>query len=277
APYWVSYPDIVLLSGAIPTILETKGPDGFKITPDQLNHAINKRTKALVLNSPSNPTGSTYTFEELQALAEVIVEKDILVVSDEIYEKIVYDGFSFSSIAMVNEDVKKRAIVVNGVSKSYAMTGWRIGYAAGPEAVISAMAKIQSQNTSNPTSISQKAAVEALNGDQGIIVEMVEEFRKRRNYIVDAFNGMTGIQCMNPEGSFYVFPDVSSLYGKNCDGKTITGSASLAEYLLDSANVAVVPGVAFGSDDHIRLSYATSMKNIREGIARIETAVKNLG
>ncbi|MBW2595544.1 MAG: pyridoxal phosphate-dependent aminotransferase [Deltaproteobacteria bacterium] len=277
SPYWVSYPDIVLLSGAVPSILETGEADGFKVTPDQLEGAINKRTKALILNSPSNPTGSTYTFAELEALAKVIVEKNILVISDEIYEKIVYGGFPFSSIAMVNEDVKKLSVVVNGVSKAYAMTGWRIGYAAGPEDIISAMTKIQSQNTSNPASISQKAAVEALNGDQGVISEMVEEFGKRRHYIVDALNGMTGITCMNPEGAFYVFPDVSSLYGKSYDGKLITGSASLAEYLLDVANVAVVPGIAFGSDDHIRLSYATSMKNIREGITRIEDAVKNLG
>ena len=276
SPYWVSFPDIVLLSGAVPSILETRGTDGFKITPDQLEGAINKRTRALVLNSPSNPTGSTYTFAELEALAEVIVEKNILVISDEIYEKIVYDGFPFSGIATVSEDVKKLSVVVNGVSKAYAMTGWRIGYAAGPEAIISAMTKIQSQNTSNPASISQKAAVEALNGDQGTIGEMVEEFGKRRNYIVDALNGMAGINCMNPKGAFYVFPDVSSLYGKSYDGKMITGSASLAEYLLDVANVAVVPGVAFGSDDHIRLSFATSMKNIREGITRIEDAVKNL-
>ena len=275
SPYWVSYPDIVLLSGAEPAILETKESNGFKITPDQLEGAINKRTRALVLNSPSNPTGSTYTFAELEALAEVIVKRNILVISDEIYEKIVYDGFPFSGIAMVNEDVKKLSVVVNGVSKTYAMTGWRIGYAAGPEDIISAMTKIQSQNTSNPTSISQKAAVEALNGDQGVITEMVEEFEKRRNYIVDTLNGM-GINCMNPEGTFYVFPDVSSLYGKSYDGKLITGSASLTEYLLDVANVAVVPGIAFGSDDHIRLSYATSMKNIREGITRIEDAVKNL-
>lgn len=276
SPYWVSFPDIVLLSGAVPSILETRGTDGFKITPDQLEGAINKRTRALVLNSPSNPTGSTYTFAELEALAEVIVEKNILVISDEIYEKIVYDGFPFSGIATVSEDVKKLSVVVNGVSKAYAMTGWRIGYAAGPEAIISAMTKIQSQNTSNPASISQKAAVEALNGDQGTIGEMVEEFGKRRNYIVDALNGMAGINCMNPKGAFYVFPDVSSLYDKSYDGKMITGSASLAEYLLDVANVAVVPGVAFGSDDHIRLSFATSMKNIREGITRIEDAVKNL-
>jgi len=276
SPYWVSYPDIVLLSGAIPSILKTGEADGFKITPDQLERAINKRTKALVLNSPSNPTGSTYTFAELEALAEVIVKKNILVISDEIYEKIVYDGFPFSGIAMVNEDVKRLSVVVNGVSKAYAMTGWRIGYAAGQEDIISAVTKIQSQNTSNPASISQKAAVEALNGDQNATGEMVEAFSERRNYIIGALNKMEGVSCINPDGAFYAFPNMSSLYGKAYDGKTVSGSASLAEYFLDAANVAVVPGIAFGSDDHIRLSYATSMKNIREGITRIGNAVKNL-
>ncbi len=277
SPYWVSYPDIVLLAGATPVILETRGADGFKITPDRLEETITARTKALVLNSPSNPTGAIYTFDELKALAEVIVRKDILVISDEIYEKIVYDGFPFSGIAMVGEEVRDRSIVVNGVSKTYAMTGWRIGYAAGPEDIISAMTKIQSQNTSNPTSISQKAAVEALSGDQSAVGEMVEAFAQRRDYIVGALGGITGISCFNPEGAFYVFPDVSALYGKTCEGTAITGSASFAEYLLDAANVAVVPGVAFGSDAHIRLSFATSMENIREGMTRIGNAVKNLG
>jgi len=276
SPYWVSYPDIILLSGAVPSILTTREAEGFKIQPDQLEAAINERTRAIILNSPSNPTGSTYTLEELEALAEVIVRKDILVISDEIYEKILYDERSFYSIAMVGEEIKQRSIVVNGVSKSYSMTGWRIGYAAGPDNIIAAMTKIQSQNTSNPTSISQKAAVEALNGDQSKLAEMVEEFDRRRNYIVKALNAINGIKCMNPDGAFYAFPDVSALYGKSYDGKEITGSASLAEYFLDGANVAVVPGVAFGSDDHIRLSYATSMENIREGIARIENAVKSL-
>lgn len=276
SPYWVSYPDIILLSGAVPSILPTREAEGFKIQPDQLERAINKRTRALILNSPSNPTGSTYSFEELEALAEVIVKKNILVISDEIYEKIIYEGCAFSSIAMVGEEVKKRSIVVNGVSKSYAMTGWRIGYAAGPDTIIAAMTKIQSQNTSNPTSISQKAAVEALNGDQSKPSEMVEAFSRRRDYIVGALNDITGIHCMNPDGAFYAFPDVSSLYGKGYNDKQIKGSASLAEYFLDVANVAVVPGVAFGSDDHIRLSYATSMENIRKGITRIENAVKNL-
>ena len=276
SPFWVSYPDIVLLTGATPVIMETREDEGFKITPDRLSGTITARTKALVLNSPSNPTGAAYTSDELKALAEVVIEKDILVISDEIYEKIVYDGFSFSSIAMVSEEAKNRSIVVGGVSKSYAMTGWRIGYAAGPEAIIAAMTKIQSQNTSNPTSISQKAAVEALNGDQKTVGEMVEAFALRRNYIVDTLNSMNGVSCFNPQGAFYAFPNVSALYGKSYHGSPITGSASFAEYLLDAADVAVVPGVAFGSDDFIRLSYATSMDNIRKGMERIGDAAAQL-
>ncbi len=276
SPYWVSYPDIVLLSGAVPSILETGEANGFKITPDQLERAINKRTRALILNSPSNPTGATYTPEELEALAEVVVKKEILVISDDIYEKIIYDNIQFSSIASVSEAAKQFTVVVNGISKTYAMTGWRIGYAAGPEDIIAAMAKIQSQNTSNPTSISQKAAVEALKGKQSAVGEMVKAFCARRDYIVDALNKIDGIRCMNPVGAFYVFPDISSLYGKKYKGKSITGSASFAEYLLDAANVAVVPGIAFGNDENIRLSYATSIENIREGVKRIGDAVKNL-
>jgi len=276
SPYWVSYPDIVLLAGATPVILDTREADGFKVTPDRLEKTITARTKALVLNSPSNPTGATYTFDELKALAEVIVRKDIIVISDEIYEKIVYGGGTCFGIAMVGEDVKTRSVVVNGVSKAYAMTGWRIGYAAASEEIISAMAKIQSQNTSNPTSISQKAAIEALNGDQSPVAEMVEAFGQRRDHIVAGLGGVEGISCFNPEGAFYVFPDVSELYGKTWEDSVITGSASFADYLLDVANVAVVPGIAFGSDAHIRLSYATSMENIREGITRIGNAVKKL-
>lgn len=276
SPYWVSYPDIVLLSGAVPSILETGEANGFKITPDQLERAINERTRALILNSPSNPTGATYTPEELEALAEVVVKKEILVISDDIYEKIIYDNLQFSSIASVSEAAKQLTVVVNGISKTYAMTGWRIGYAAGPEDIIAAMTKIQSQNTSNPTSISQKAAVEALKGKQSAVGEMVKAFCARRDYIVDALNKIDGIRCMNPVGAFYVFPDISSLYGKKYKDKPIMGSASFAEYLLDAANVAVVPGIAFGNDENIRLSYATSMENIREGVKRIGDAVKNL-
>ncbi len=276
SPFWVSYPDIVLLAGGTPVILETREEDGFKVTPERLEEMITERTKALVLNSPSNPTGATYTFEELRALSEVIIRKDVLVISDEIYEKILYNGFSFSSIAMASEEAKNRTIVVNGVSKAYAMTGWRIGYAAGPEEIIAAMAKIQSQNTSNPTSISQKASVEALNGEQVAVDEMVEAFAQRRNYIVGKLNGMAGVSCFNPEGAFYVFPNVSALYGGRYGDSVITGSASFAEYLLDAANIAVVPGVAFGSDIHIRLSYATSMENIQQGLERIREAVNAL-
>ncbi len=276
SPYWVSYPDIVLLAGAEPVILDTQEAGGFKVTPDRLAETITTQTKALILNSPSNPTGAAYTFDEIKALAEVVIEKDILVLSDEIYEKIVYDGFSFSGIAMVGEEAKNHSVVVNGVSKTYAMRGWRIGYAAGPEEIVSAMTKIQSQNTSNPTSISQKAALEALNGDQSTVDEMVEAFAQRRDYIVGALNGTAGISCFNPEGAFYVFPNVSALYGRTYQGSVITDSASFAEYLLDVANVAVVPGVAFGSDAHIRLSYATSMENIQKGVERIQDAVKKL-
>jgi aspartate aminotransferase len=276
SPYWVSYPDIVLLAGAEPVILDTQEADGFKVTPDRLAETITTQTKALILNSPSNPTGAAYTFDEIKALAEVVIEKDILVLSDEIYEKIVYNGFSFSSIAMVGEEAKNHSVVVNGVSKTYAMTGWRIGYAAGPEEIVSAVTKIQSQNTSNPPSISQKAALEALNGDQSAVDKMVEAFAQRRDYIVGALNGTPGISCFNPEGAFYAFPDVSALYGRAYRGSVITDSASFAEYLLDAANVAVVPGVAFGSDAHVRLSYATSMENIQKGVERIQDAVKKL-
>ena len=276
SPYWVSYPDIVALSGATPVILETKESDGFKITPLQLEVSITKNTRAIILNSPSNPTGVAYSLTELEALAEVIVRKSILVISDDIYEKIIYDGFGFHSIASIGEEIKRLTVVVNGVSKAYAMTGWRIGYAAGPDDIISAVTKIQSQNTSSPASISQKAAVEALTGDQDIVAEMVKEFKDRRDYIVGRLDRIPGITCMNPQGAFYVFPNVSSLYGTSCNGKKIWNSTNLAEYLLDEVDVGVVPGVAFGSDNHIRLSYATSMKNIEEGTKRIYDAIAKL-
>ena len=276
SPYWVSYPDIVALSGAEPVILETKESESFKINPLQLKTAITENTRAIILNSPSNPTGVAYSLTELEALAEVIIKKSILVISDDIYEKIIYDGFGFYNIASIGEEIKKLTVVVNGVSKAYAMTGWRIGYAAGPDDIISAVTKIQSQNTSSPASISQKAAVEALTGDQDIVAEMVKEFKDRRDYIVGRLDRIPGITCMNPQGAFYVFPNVSSLYGTSCNGKKIWNSTNLAEYLLDEVDVGVVPGVAFGSDNHIRLSYATSMKNIEEGTKRIYDAIAKL-
>jgi aspartate aminotransferase len=276
APYWVSYPDIVLLADATPVVLDTEGKNSFKITAQQLEGAITGKTKALILNSPSNPTGAAYSFQELEELASVLSGKEIVIISDDIYEKIIYDDYSFSNIAYISSEMREKTIVVNGASKAYAMTGWRIGYAAGSEEIISQVAKIQSQSTSNPTSISQKAAVEAIGGDQEATLRMVEEFKKRRDHIVTSLNAISGITCLKPEGAFYVFPDVSSVYGRSYEGGRVDDSTTLAAYLLDEANVAVVPGVAFGNDKHVRLSYATSMENIEKGIDRIKKAVEKL-
>jgi aspartate aminotransferase len=276
APYWVSYPDIVVLACGRPVIVNTKEKEGFKMKPEQLKAAITKHTRAVIINSPSNPTGAAYSPAELKAIAAVLMDKDILVISDDIYEKIFYAKFPFADIAAVESEMKDKTIVVNGVSKTYAMTGWRIGYAAGPEEIVAAINKIQSQNTSNPTSISQKAALEAISGDQSGVEKMVREFQKRRNVIVDALHDIPGVRCFSPEGAFYVFPNVSNIYGRSYKGKKITNSAELIDYLLDEANVAAVPGAAFGSDDHIRLSYATSLANIEEGIKRIKNAVAKL-
>jgi aspartate aminotransferase len=276
APYWVSYADIILLSGAKPVILETSAEEGFKLKPGKLAEAVNDRTRAFIMNSPSNPSGVTYAKEELEALAAIFVEKGLLVISDDIYEKIIYDGLSFYSLASFSEEMKKLTVVVNGVSKSHAMTGWRIGYAAGPEEIIAAVTKLQSQNTSNPTSIAQKAAVEALNGNQDSVAIMVTEFEKRRNGIVAALNDIPGVSCMMPQGAFYVFPDFSAFYGRKYGGKVVNNSTDLTAYLLDEANVAVVPGVEFGNDNHIRLSYPISAVQIREGVERIKRAVLKL-
>ncbi len=276
APYWVSYPDIVVLAGGTPVILNTLEKDGFKMKPEQLKASITGRTRAVIFNGPSNPTGAAYSPDELKALAAVLADTDIFAISDDIYEKILYADFPFANLAMAEPRLKDRTIVVNGVSKAYAMTGWRIGYAAGPEEIIGAISKIQSQNTSNPTSISQKASVAALAGDQQVVSMMVAEFKKRKDYIVDALNDIPGIFCPMPEGAFYVFPNVSALYGRSYEGKKISNSTEFIEYLLDGANVATVPGVAFGSDDHIRLSYATSLTNIEEGVRRIRNAVAKL-
>ena len=277
APYWVSYPDIVLLAGATPVILETKEETGFKLTPGELERAITPRTKCVVLNSPSNPTGAAYSGEELKRIADVIVRRNITVISDDIYEKLVYDGFRFESIASFGEEIKKRTIVVNGLSKAYSMTGWRIGYVAADKDLVAAMNNIQSQSTSNPVSFCDKAAIVALNGPKEFMKEWVAEFDRRRHTIVDRLNKISGVSCLLPQGAFYVFPNFSKLYGKKTpSGKVIDGSASLAAYLLEDHKVASVPGIAFGADDFQRLSYATSMKNIEKGIDRIEEAVKAL-
>ncbi len=276
SPYWVSYPDQVLLNDATPVIVETTEDEGFKLSAKKLAESITKKTKALILNSPSNPTGLAYDRQTLEDIASLVVKHDIYVISDEIYEKLIYDGFTHTSIASLGMEIKDRTIVVNGVSKSHAMTGWRIGYAAGPKDVITAMANIQSQSTSNPTSISQKAAAEALRGPQDFIKAMNTEFDKRRRYMVERLNKIAGLTCLMPVGAFYAFPRVSSLYGKSATGKVIKNSSDLSAYLLEHAKVALVSGDAFGADAYIRLSYATSMENIRKGLDRIETAVQML-
>jgi aspartate aminotransferase len=276
APYWVSYPPMVALAEATPVILETKEENGFKITPEDLKQVVTSKTKALIINSPSNPTGTAYTKGELEKIAEMAISHGFFVISDEIYEKIVYDGFECRSIASLGEEIKSRTIIVHGVAKTYAMTGWRIGYAAGPEEIISAMTNIQSQSTSNPTSISQKASVEALIGPQEEVNKMVSAFAQRRNYIVDRLNEIPGVSCFKPTGAFYVFPNFSEYYGKAFHGKKISNSTELADYFLDVAKVAVVPGVEFGADPFERLSYATSMEDIREGVDQIEESLRKL-
>lgn len=277
APYWVSYPDQVLLNDAKPVIVETTDKTGFKLLPDQLEKAITPKTKAFILNSPSNPTGSAYTKEELKKLADVLVKHQIICVSDEIYEKLVYDGFQQTSIASLGDEIKKLTIIVNGASKVFSMTGWRMGFSAGPKEIISAMTKIQGQVTSNITSITQKACVEAYRASQDFLSEWKGEFEKRRNHIVDRFNKIPGIHCLKPEGAFYVFPNITGLFGKkNPTGLIIKTSADFVNYLLEQYKVAVVSGEGFGAEGYMRLSYATSMENIQKGLDRIAEAVSNL-
>lgn len=277
APYWVSYPDQVLLNDAVPVIVNTTEEEGFRLSAERLEAAVTKKTKALILNSPSNPTGLAYDRRTLEEIASIAVRHGFYVISDEIYEKLLYDGFTHISIASLGREIKDQTIVVNGVSKSHSMTGWRIGYAAGPKDVITAMANIQSQSTSNPVSISQKAAVEALRGPQDFLVKMKQEFDKRRKYMVERLNKMKGISCLMPVGAFYAFPRVSSLFNKKTkDGRLIKNSADLAAYLLDEAHISLVSGDAFGADDYVRLSYATDMDTIKKGLERMEEAVNRL-
>jgi aspartate aminotransferase len=275
APYWVSYPAMVKCAGAAPVIVTTEEKDGLKMRPDQLRKAITERTKCLILCSPSNPTGMVYTSAELKALADVCVERDLLVISDEIYEKLVF-GVLFASIATVRPEMKERTVVVNGASKAYAMTGWRIGYAAGPKEIMTAAGRMQSQSTSNATSIAQYATIAALEGDQSCVEKMRVEYAKRRDYIVGRLRKIPGVACGEPQGAFYVFPRVSALYGKKHQGKTIAGSVALAETLLEKSHIATVPGSGFGADEFIRLSYATSMEKITAGLDRFEKFVKEL-
>ena len=276
APYWVSYPDQVVLNDATPVIVPTQAEDGYALDPRRLESAITPRTKALILNSPSNPTGAGYARAQLERIAEVALRHRLLVISDEIYGQIVYDGFRHVSIASLSPEMKALTVVVDGVSKTYAMTGWRIGWAAGPAALMTAVANIQSQSTSNPASISQKAAVAALNGPRASIDRMVAEFAARRNEMVRRFSAMPGVSCFQPQGAFYAFPDVSSCYGRRHNATAVTGSQSLATYLLEEARIAVVAGAAFGDDRCIRLSYATSLDHIRRGLDRMDAALAKL-
>lgn len=275
APYWVSYPPQVILAGATPVVVMSREENGFVPTIADLERAITTRTKAFVINSPCNPTGAGYPRDCLQEIAALAKKKGIIVISDEIYEKTVYDGFEFFSIAQV-EGMQDQTVVVNGLSKAYSMTGWRIGYAAGPKDLIGAMNKIQSQSTSNPVSFCMPAVEEALNGPQDFADMMVSEFDKRRRYIVDRLNAMDSVSCFAPKGAFYVFPNFSGLYGRSFQGKRIADSTDYADYLLSEAKVAIVPGIAFGTDDFARLSYATSMQNIEKGLDRIESAIDDL-
>lgn len=277
SPYWVSYCDMTLLAGGIPKIIATQEANGFRITPEELKNGLGPKTRAFILNSPSNPTGAGYSRAELEALSRVLEEHDCLIISDDIYEKVVYDGFQFHNIAAISPKLRHRTLITNAVSKTYAMTGWRIGYALGPADVISAAGKIQSQSTSNATSIAQAAALEAIQGPQDEVQVMVREFQKRRDLIIRRLNQIPGFRCFNPQGAFYAFPNVSSLLGKAAKGKKLASANDLAQYFLEEARVLAVPGEDFGSNENIRFSYATSLEEIEKGCDRIDAAVKKLG
>ena len=273
APFWVSYPDMVLLAGGKPKIVKCGEKDGFKITAENLRKAITKKTKWLILNSPSNPTGAGYTKNEIKKLSKVLIKhKKIHIISDDIYEHVKYDNFKFYTIAQISK-LKNRTLTMNGVSKSYAMTGWRIGYAAGPENIIKAIRKIQSQSTSNPSSISQAAAVEALNGTQKFIKKRANSFKVRRNFVVNSLNSIKGISCLKPNGAFYVFPNCKKLLGNKTKLKTDT---DFVKKLLEKSNVAVVQGSAFGLDGYFRISYATSMQKLKIAMSRIKSFCESL-
>ena len=278
APYWVSFPEIVTLSGARPLIIHTGAEQDFKITVEQIENVVTPNTRAIVINSPSNPTGSAYEKDELEKLAECALRHGLLIISDEIYEQIVFDGFHHTSIASISKEVQKQCVVINGVSKSYAMTGWRIGYmASGDPEIVKQVSKLQGQSTSNPCAVSQAASIEALTGPLDEIHEMVCEFEKRRDIIVERLTQIPGVSCRKPIGSFYSFPDFSGVYGKkDMNGKVLKGSLDFTDYLLLAEKVAIVPGIAFGSDAHARLAFAMSLEKIEAGTHRIKEAISKL-
>ncbi|MCS7281376.1 MAG: pyridoxal phosphate-dependent aminotransferase [Desulfobacterota bacterium] len=275
-PYWVSYPPMVELCGGKPVFLETHEEENFEIDFKRLKTLLSTKTKAIILNYPSNPAGSVYSVETLRQIGELAVERNLIIISDEIYEKIAYDSYEHVSIASIDEKIKERTIICHGVSKTYSMTGWRIGFAAGNKEIIKAMGNIQSQSTSNPTSISQAAALSALTGPQDSVTRMVEEFKRRRDYIVRELNSIPGIKCFNPKGAFYVFPNFKAIIGKRHKERVIDSSTTLTQMLLEDYHVAVVPGIEFGKEGYLRLSFATSMDVIQKGIERIQKAVEAL-
>ena len=276
APYWVSYPEMVKLADGVPVFVYADESTGFVPTIDAIREKISARTRAIVVNSPCNPTGAVFPRQTLKEIAALALRHDLYIISDEIYEKMVYDGHEHCSIASLGEEVKKRTILVNGMSKAYSMTGWRIGYAAAERELIAAMTRIQDQSTSNPTSIAQRAALAALQAPEDTVKQMVDAFAERRRAIVDGLNCIPGFRCAEPGGAFYAFPNVSALYGKRWGDRVINNSDAFAEYLLEVARVAVVPGSGFGADENIRLSYACSLDTIRNGLARIADAVQAL-
>ena len=278
SPFWVSYPDMVSLAGGVPIIVEGKEKNNFKIQPEDIRDKISTKTKWIIINSPSNPTGSSYSAEELRDIGNLLLEyENIFVMSDDIYEKIIYDDFKFFSLAEVVPELKDRILTVNGVSKAYAMTGWRIGYAGGPKHLITAMSKLQSQSTSNPSSISQAAALAALEGPEEFLLERNERFKTRRDMVVKMLNECNGLSCIKPSGAFYVYPSCSGIIGKSSkEGKLIENSIDFSSYLLESVGVAVVPGSAFGADPFFRISYATSDSILEEACNRIKKACEQL-
>lgn len=273
SPYWVSYPEMIKLAGAYPVVVGTEEWDGFLPSVSSIASAISQKTKAIIINSPCNPTGSVYPEKILREISKLALKNDLWVISDEIYEKIIFDSKKHISIASLGEEIKNHTVVVNGVSKTYAMTGWRIGYAAGPLEVVTAMANIQSHSTSNPNSIAQKASAEALKGAQGEVLDMVAEFERRRNFIVERLRRFRGVSFHKPDGTFYLFLNISSFLNQNLKGREIKSSVDFTDYLLQEAKVAVVPGADFGADSYIRISFATSMEDLAKGLDMMETAV----
>lgn len=274
-PFWVSYPELVRLADGVPVYIETKEENDFKFTVKDLNEVMTEKTKAIILNSPNNPTGSVYSKDELTEIANWAVENNVFIISDEIYEKLIYSDTGHVSIATINEDIKKLTIVINGMSKAHAMTGWRIGYAAAHEDIIKVMSNIQAHSTSNPCSISQYASLEGLLGDQSSVAEMKKHFAQRRDYMAETINSINGLKCKKPEGAFYIMMNFTDYLGKTIEGQRIDSSLDFSNLLLEKAKVAVVPGIAFGDDKYVRLSYATSMENIEKGLQRIKKLLES--